>query len=57
VRERRPATTSPSDSRPRGTRIVPIRQLLGQERCLQLEHAGEIYLLRITRNDKLILTK
>lgn len=58
MRERQAAAAEPQvGERPRNTRIIPVRQLLGQDRCLRLEHAGEIYLLRITRNDKLILTK
>ncbi|MBC6943602.1 MAG: hemin uptake protein HemP [Xanthomonadales bacterium] len=32
-------------------------QLLGGARELVIEHAGQYYHLRLTRNDKLILTK
>jgi hemin uptake protein HemP len=38
-------------------RIIPVRRLLGEDRAVRLEHDGDIYLLRITRNGKLILTK
>ena len=31
--------------------------LFGKSRELLIEHAGELYVLRITRNGKLILTK
>ncbi len=38
-------------------RIIPVRQLVGSNGRIRLEHHGKIYLLRITRNDKLILTR
>ena len=38
-------------------RTVRSRDLLGNLRVLRIEHNGEIYLLRITRNGRLILTK
>jgi hemin uptake protein HemP len=44
----KPAATAP---------LVTSRELLGSERILRIEHNGEIYTLRITRNDRLILTK
>lgn len=37
--------------------IIPVRNLLGDAQSVELEHRGEIYRLRITRNGKLILTK
>ena len=37
--------------------VIPVRQLMGKKGRVRLEHEGDIYLLRITRNDKLILTK
>ena len=49
-----------SESRPRsvsGVREVRARDLLGPDRILRIEHDGQIYTLRITRNDRLILTK
>jgi len=33
------------------------RELLGERGILRIEHAGEVYTLRITRNNRLILTK
>lgn len=48
-----PPTTAEAGDAP----VVPVRQLLGKNGRIRLEHDGEIYLLRITRNDKLILTK
>lgn len=47
-----PAPVDSSKARP-----LPVRELLGKEGQLRLEHDGAIYLLRITRNGKLILTK
>lgn len=43
----------------RPTPDSPIRaeDLLRDRRMLVIEHAGERYLLRLTRNGKLILTK
>jgi hemin uptake protein HemP len=38
-------------------RRVSARELLGSARTLQIEHNGEVYTLRLTRNDRLILTK
>jgi hemin uptake protein HemP len=39
---------------------VPTRtaqELLGERGILRIEHEGEVYTLRITRNNRLILTK
>jgi hemin uptake protein HemP len=39
---------------------IPTRtaqELLGAGRILRIEHEGETYTLRITRNNRLILTK
>jgi hemin uptake protein HemP len=41
---------------PRATRISSGNLLAGR-RELVIEHAGQEYVLRLTRNDKLILTK
>jgi hemin uptake protein HemP len=38
-------------------RTLSARHLLGDGRVLRIEHEGEIYTLRLTRNNKLILTK
>lgn len=37
--------------------LVPIEALLRGRRTMRIVHRGEIYVLRITRNDRLILTK
>jgi hemin uptake protein HemP len=36
---------------------VQASDLLGPRRIVQIEHEGEVYTLRITRNNRLILTK
>lgn len=38
-------------------RVVPSRQLLGEQRQVLIEHLGEHYILRLTSQGKLILTK
>jgi hemin uptake protein HemP len=38
-------------------RRVPVRELLHNSNEIIIEHNGQSYNLRITRNDKLILTK
>lgn len=37
--------------------VIPVSDLLGGHQCARLEHRGECYQLRVTRNGKLILTK
>jgi len=56
MRERKP--TAPA-SRPAtaDAPVIPVQRLLGPGRQVRLEHDGGIYVLRITRNGKLILTK
>lgn len=51
-----PAASHPSSS---GTvpRRLQSRELLGQDRELEIEHAGQLYRLRLTQLGKLILTK
>ena len=39
------------------TPVVDSRALLAGQREVLIEHAGEVYRLRHTRNDRLILTK
>lgn len=43
-----------SETRPRS---LKVRDLLGDDPVVELDHDGQIYRLRITRNRKLILTK
>ena len=40
-----------------GVQLVRAQALLGARGILRIEHRGEVYTLRITRNDRLILTK
>jgi len=38
-------------------RTLAARELLGERGLLRIEHEGEVYTLRLTRNNRLILTK
>lgn len=40
-----------------GMEVIPADRLLGAARAVVIEHQGERYELRLTRNGKLILTK
>lgn len=40
-----------------GAAVTPISLLLRGRREMLIEHAGQIYRLQVTRNNKLILTK
>ena len=40
-----------------GINRVRAGEILGPKGILQIEHEGEIYTLRLTRNNRLILTK
>lgn len=44
-------------ARPAPASHIRAEDLLRDRRMLVIEHAGERYLLRLTRNGKLILTK
>jgi hemin uptake protein HemP len=46
-------TVRPLDRPP----VVPSTQLLGGRSVIHIDHNGERYVLRLTRNDRLILTK
>lgn len=37
--------------------VLPARQLFGNTKEIAIDYHGTVYRLRITRNDKLILTK
>ena len=49
-----PAPRPPGSPAPRR---LHSRDLLGQDRELEIEHAGQLYRLRLTNLGKLILTK
>ncbi len=56
----RPTPLDPHADRrppPAGARQLDSRALLGEDRELLINHHGELYRLRLTRADKLILTK
>lgn len=42
---------------PRCDGPMKVSELMGRDPVIELEHEGQIYRLRITRNRKLILTK
>ena len=44
-------------ARPASERVVTTQDLLGGAHRIWIEHAAERYLLQVTRNGKLILTK
>lgn len=46
-----------SAPQPRHERPVKVSELIPPGKVLELDHDGQIYRLRITRNRKLILTK
>lgn len=56
-------TATRSDGRPssndaaRPVRRVRASDVLGPRGIVQIEHEGEVYTLRLTRNNRLILTK
>ena len=45
------------DQRPLPRGPMKVSELMGGDPVVELEHEGQIYRLRITRNRKLILTK
>jgi hemin uptake protein HemP len=50
-------SSSPAAARPSDLPRVQSRDLLQGNHLILIEHAGERYYLRMTRNNKLILTK
>lgn len=50
-----PANDIPPTENP--TKLVSSDEILGGGNEIQIEHKGMIYRLRVTRQDKLILTK
>lgn len=56
--DRQPTNSDPADAvQKRQRRVVTSRELMGNGSELIIEHGGEEYRLRITRQEKLILTK
>jgi hemin uptake protein HemP len=54
------STVDMTDGRKLLPEAIPTRtaqELLGERGVLRIEHEGELYTLRITRNNRLILTK
>ncbi|WP_084205732.1 hemin uptake protein HemP [Thiomicrorhabdus chilensis] len=49
-------TTKP-DSTPETVKVIDSRELLGEHNQIQIQHGQSLYQLRITRENKLILTK
>lgn len=52
-----PTSSETSRQRPASAQRVESNRLMSGARELVIEHAGQEYRLRVTRNDKLILTK
>ena len=52
-----PPGTADAERPDRATRVVKAEELLQGEKTLVIEFRGERYVLRTTRNGKLILTK
>lgn len=52
-----PDPTSTASGADRSLRRVRASEVLGPRGVLQIEHEGEVYTLRVTRNNRLILTK
>lgn len=56
-RTERPVPADPASALPKGTKIVTTAELFGGAGEIVVLHKGTPYRLRITRQDKLILTK
>ncbi len=54
---RRSEPTTTENEAARAVRRVRASDVLGPRGILQIEHEGEVYTLRVTRNNRLILTK
>lgn len=54
---RKPETTSAGADATKNVRRVRASDVLGPRGLLLIEHEGEVYTLRLTRNNRLILTK
>ncbi|HMN70375.1 MAG TPA: hemin uptake protein HemP [Rhodoblastus sp.] len=54
---RKSAQSDPPQSPDRKPREIDLRDLVGSDREIAIVHDGERYRLRVTANNKLILTK
>lgn len=54
---KRSESTTMEHEAAKSVRRVRAKDVLGPRGILQIEHEGEIYTLRVTRNNRLILTK
>jgi hemin uptake protein HemP len=52
-----PSKSPPDSPEANQTPVFDVRELIGSGREVIIVHAGERYRLRVTANDKLILTK
>lgn len=52
-----PAGGPAEEARDRRVAAISARELLGPRGVVHIDHEGEIYTLRLTRNNRLILTK
>lgn len=50
-------TSTQAVEKSEGRRRIASQEILGGAACVEIEHAGQRYLLRVTRENKLILTK
>ena len=55
--EMKTRTDAGADDSPKSLRRVRASEVLGPRGILLIEHEGEVYTLRVTRNNRLILTK
>ena len=53
----RASSASGASEDPKSLRRVRASEVLGPRGILLIEHEGEVYTLRVTRNNRLILTK
>lgn len=57
IEESQQTASLSSESRPSTDRVVSTKELLGGANRIWIEHQARLYLLQVTRTDKLILTK
>lgn len=57
MEEANPSAPSPPPPRPLCKRVLRSEDLLGRERKIIILHGGEEYVLQVTKNGRLLLTK